>query len=111
MPLPEIDARHDIAIQIIRATERLAEILDQQKRLRARRIVCRGMQVGQADEALLLRFVVGMLQNRGQELQRIAVRARRTACLFVDEIELRPRPSLLGSGLDRFTREAPSTPA
>ena len=46
-----------------------------------------------AEQPLLIGLVVGMLQEHGDELQRVALLPRRAARLGIHQIELRPRPT------------------
>ena len=54
----------------------------------------------QAQQLLLIGLVVAVLQEDGDELQRVAVRDRRAAGALVDQIELVPRPP--GADARRF---------
>ena len=58
-----------------------------------------GFVVG-AQQTLLRGLAVGVLDEDGEQLQRVALRSRRTAGPLVHRVELRPRPSTVRPGFD-----------
>ena len=78
-----------IAVEEIRPAERLAEIVDHHHGVGADALVAFGLVVD-AHEALLRGFVVGVLNEHGEQLERIALRARRAARGFVDLVQVGP---------------------
>src|SRR5438552_3247143 len=59
---------------------------------------------GQAGETLLLRLAVGVLHDRREQLQGVAVRARCAAYALIDQFELGPGPSRVRVALDGIAR-------
>src|SRR5438045_1575487 len=54
-----------------------------------------------ANQPLLLGFTVRVLDHDGEQLKGVALRQRGAPSLLADQIELWPRPALIGTRLDR----------
>src|SRR5205807_1730328 len=89
----------------VRLAEGHPEVADQHERLRAHAVLTVLVVVFcQADEALLLRLAVGVLHDRREQLQGVAVRARCAAYALIDQFELGPGPSRVRVALDGIAR-------
>src|SRR5262249_46647615 len=96
----EVHAAHGIAVEVIRVTEGLPKIVDHHHGLRARVVLVALLRLADADEALLFRLAVGVLNEDGEQLQRVTLGARRSSQCGVHEIELGPGPTRDVPGFD-----------
>ena len=91
-PLLEVHARRGVAVEVVRVSERQPDVVDDQKRLRTQSVVVEAAR--QALEPLLLGLVIGVLDEHGEQLQRVALCAGRAALCVIDEIEVGPAPAI-----------------
>jgi hypothetical protein len=90
-PLLEIDAARPVAVELVRVTERDSHIVQQQEWTRADAV---GREAArQAEEALLLRFRIGVLHEHREQPQGVHLFEWCASLRGVDEIQLRPGPS------------------
>src|SRR5580765_5051575 len=108
-PLFEIHTRGVVAVEVVRVSERQADVVDHQKRLRARPVVVE--TAWQALKPLLLGLVVGVLNEDREQLERVALMPGRAALRVVDEVELGPAPAVrlavhfMATGLEFYGRD------
>src|SRR5947209_1185312 len=89
--------------------EPVTEVVDVEEGLLARLVAGRVLldRLGRADDPLVVGLGVAVLQQHAQQLQRVAVGARRAARALVDPVQLRPGPALVRLALDLVAGEAP----
>jgi hypothetical protein len=104
VPLPRVErhlvGRHTPA----RSAEERAFVVDHRNWMPARET--RGAPArlaGRTEEPLVVALAVAVLHERGEELVRVGVCARRTARGGVDRVELGPGPAFMRIPLDRLT--------
>src|SRR6185436_10160442 len=91
LPELEVHARRAVAVEKVGVPERQPDVVQHQEGLRAEAFLVQAAR--QAVEPLLHGLVVRVLDEDGEELQRVAVRLGRAAMFGVGQIELGPAPA------------------